>query len=116
MLKFEALANVGDIIKAYDFKPMEGRPDCFLTGRVVRKGSLYKGHWDGDDMINVYLCEGYEVEVLGGDEESAPIRKGHTMYVPYEVDFMEYDNRIELVATAEEVEMLVAYETEAVMH
>jgi hypothetical protein len=116
MLKFAELANVGDVIKAYDFKPMEGRDDCFLTGRVIRKGSLYKGHLNGDEIVSVYLCEGYEVEVIGGDAESAPFRKGNTMYVPFEIDFMEFDNRVELVATEAEVEMLIAAESEKVFH
>lgn len=108
MLKFESLANVGDIIKAYDFKPMEGREDSFLAGRVIRKGSLYKGHWDGDEMRKFYICEGYEVEVVGGCERSiAAGRKGTIALVPFEVDFMEYDERISIVATAEEVAMVM---------
>ena len=112
MLKFENTANIGDIIKAFDFKPMEGREDSFLAGRVVRKGSLYK-EYEGRKL---YLCEGYEVEVLGGDSESAPIRKGTTALVPFEVDFMEYDERISVVATEAEIEMLIAFETNEAIH
>ena len=38
MLKFEGIANVGDIIRAYDFKPMAGRDDAFIEG-VVEKAN-----------------------------------------------------------------------------
>lgn len=108
MLKFAELANIGDVIKAFDFKPMEGRPDYFLTGVVTNKGAMYKD-FDGN---KVYIGEGYTVDVIGGDAESVEMgRKNIEMYVPFKVDFMEYDNRIELVATKEEVELLVEAET-----
>ena len=113
MLKFANTAKIGDIIKAYDFMPMEGRPDCFLAGRVVAKGACYKELENGH---KVYLCEGYTVEVLGGDEESREFRKGATMFVPFEMDFMEFDNRVSVVVTAEEVEMAIAYETNEAFH
>jgi hypothetical protein len=112
MLKFENTANIGDIIKAFDFKPMADRPDSFLTGRVVEKGEMFQDF----DGRKVYIGNGYTVEVLGGDSESAPIRKGQTMYVPFEVDFMEYDERVEVVATEAEIEMLIAFETNEAIH
>lgn len=106
MLKFESLANIGDIIKAFDFKPMTGRPDMFLTGRVIAKGAMMQDLPGGN---KAYIGEGYTVEVLGGDDESVELgRKNVTMYVPFEVDFMEYDERVTLVATAEEFEMVMA--------
>lgn len=113
MLKFENTAKVGDIIKAFDFKPMEGRPDYFLAGRVIEKGPMYKEIEEGR---KVYIGEGYTVEVLGGDEESREIRKGSTMFVPYEIDFMEFDDRVSVAITAEEVEMVRAIEMEEVFH
>lgn len=104
MLKFESLAKIGDVIKSFDFKPMEGRPEYFLTGIVTEKGSMYKEIEEGR---KVYIGEGYTVNVIGGDEESVRIgRKNVTMYVPFEVDFMEYDERVTLVATKEELEMI----------
>jgi hypothetical protein len=36
MLKFAKIAQVGDTIRAYDFKPLVGREDCFVEG-VVKK-------------------------------------------------------------------------------
>lgn len=113
MLKFENTANIGDIIKAYDFMPMSDRPDTFLAGRVIEKGACYKELEDGR---KVYLCDGYTVEVLGGDEKSRRHRKGQTMFVPFEMDFMEFDERVSVIISSEEVEMLRAYENEEVFH
>lgn len=105
MLKFESLANIGDIIKSFDFKPMEGRPDYFLTGIVTAKGPMMQELPGGN---HAYIGEGYTVKVIGGDAESVEMgRKDVTMYVPFEVDFMEYDERVQLVATAEELEMVM---------
>lgn len=103
MLKFESLAKIGDIIKAFDFKPMGGRDDYFLTGIVTAKGKMYKELENGN---NHYIGDGYTVKVIGGDEDSKE-RIGLTMFVPYEVDFMEYDERVSLVATAEELELVM---------
>lgn len=117
MLKFESLAKIGDVIKAFDFKPMEGRPDYFLTGEVIAKGPMYKGHLDGDEIVKVYIGEGYTVRVIGGDAKSKEMgRINVEMYVPFQVDFMEYDERVSLVATAEEVEMLKAHVSGAEFH
>jgi len=110
MLKFENTAKIGDIIKAYDFQPMEDRPEVFMTGRVIAKGPI-KHPVHGFTMF-----EGYTIEVLGGDEKTRESRKGDTGYVPFEVDFMEYDNRVQVVVTEEEVEMVKAYYNEEVMH
>jgi hypothetical protein len=34
MLKFENIAKVGDVIRAYDFAPCAGRDDAFIEGVV----------------------------------------------------------------------------------
>lgn len=107
MLKFAEFANVGDVIKAYDFKPMEGRPDCFMTGIVTAKGPIYVDRDFGDGVIrNVYMYDGYTIKIIGADEDTREARIGDTGYVPFEVDFMEYDGRIELVATKEELDAI----------
>lgn len=114
MLKFENAANVGDVIKAYDFKPMAGRPDMFLTGRILAKGSMYKELENGH---KAYIGEGYTVQVIGGDAESVEMgRIGIEMYVPYEVDFGEFDERVQVVVTNEEFELVMMNEYEEVMH
>ena len=102
MLKFEALANVGDVIKAYDFKPMPEEmkadyPDRFLVGRVIEKGDVkHPRH-------NVVIYRGYTVEILVGRDGYI---KGETAFVPFEVSMGEYDERVECLITAEEIEIL----------
>lgn len=97
MLKFEALANVGDVIKAYDFMPMEGRPDCYMTGKVVAKGEVMHPEY------GVVMFRGYTIEIIDADEDTREARIGDIGYVPFEVALLEYDNRIEVVATAEDM-------------
>lgn len=96
MLKFEALANVGDKIKAFDFKPMPDRDDSYLVGRVVAKGACY-ADFDGR---RVHVCDGYTVYVTdsrSGSDAFDMKRVGTEMYVPFEVDFMDYNERVTLV-------------------
>ena len=108
MLKFAEFANVGDVIKAYDFKPMEGRPDCYMTGIVTAKGPIYVDRDFGDGVVRrVYHCDGYTIKIIGADEDTREARIGDIGYVPFEVSFLEYDERIELVATKEEVDLLI---------
>ena len=78
-LKFEGLA-IGTRIKAYDFEPMEGRPDMYVVGEIIRT------HNDPYD--------GYEILVTDSDHES---RIGTTVIVPLEVSMGEFDNRITVI-------------------
>ena len=86
MLKFAKIANPGDVIRAYDFKPMIGREDCYVEGVVVKVDN--KG----------YDCFVIEVtkDVFGGEVQpkGEHSRVGHEVLVPFEVSFMEYDARI----------------------
>ena len=98
MLKFENTANVGDTIRAYDFRPMSDRPDSYLVGEVVSKGPIFaKPHNDH----KVYLCDGYTVRVtesVTGVEMFDAERVGDEMYVPFEMSgFSEFDNRVEVI-------------------
>ena len=34
----------GDVIRAYDFKPMQGREDCFIEGEVIDAHSTEQGY------------------------------------------------------------------------
>ena len=79
MLKFENIAEVGDTIKAYDFEPMEGRPDYFLVGTVTAKGN-----------------GAYTITVTESPEHT--VREGIEMFVPFEVMFDEWDGRVSKVA------------------
>jgi hypothetical protein len=104
MLKFENLANVGDIIKAYDF---QGTKDYYLTGKVVAKGDVIHN--------GMMMYRGYTVKILTSGGEGTHYVEGEEAYIPFESTF-DYDGRIELVLTQEEIEMLLAYEEEETFH
>lgn len=86
-LKFEGVANVGETIRGYDFKPMVGRNDCFVEGTV-------------EAVTNEVGYKAYKVtctkDVFDGKENSKGkgSRVGKIVFVPMEVSFMEYDARI----------------------
>jgi len=87
MLKFEKLATVGDVIRAYDFKPMYGRSDCFIEGKVIsiNEERGYKAY--------KIMCinDFFDGKFRKGVRTS---RVAKEVYVPMEVDFMEYDARV----------------------
>lgn len=87
MLKFENIAKVGDIIRAYDFKPMYGRSDCYVEGKVVAITSEtgYKAF-----KIDCF-SDFFDGKFRKGVRSS---RVAKTVFVPMEVSFMEYDARI----------------------
>jgi hypothetical protein len=95
MLKFAETAQIGDVIKAFDFKPMEGREDSFLIGKVIAKGPIKRFEPELDREI--YLCDGYTIEIT---ECSDNVRTGDTGYVPFQVSMMEYDERVQVVEAA----------------
>ena len=82
MLKYANIAKVGQTIRAYDFKPMVGRDDCFVEG-VVKKIDN-KG----------YDCYVIEVTKDSWSDAQDKGRIGQEVLVPFEVSFMEYDGRI----------------------
>jgi len=79
MLKFETVAKVGDYIRAYDFKPMKGREDCFIEGDV-------------ESITNEQGYKAFKVTCRKDSWDNE--RVGKIIYVPLEVSFMEYDARI----------------------
>ena len=99
MLKFENTANVGDVIKAYDFEPMSDRPDSYLLGEVLEKGPIYaKPHYTAER--EVYMCDGYTVFVkdsVTGSLNHDIERVGRIMYVPFEMAMSDFDGRVEVV-------------------
>lgn len=82
MLKFANIAKVGDTIRAYDFKPMLGREDCFVEGVIKR--------------IDNKLYDAFVIEVTKDSWSDAedPGRVGKEILVPFEVSFMEFDARV----------------------
>ena len=87
MLKFANIAQVGQTIRAYDFKPMAGREDCYVEGRVL-------------DITCEMGYAAFKIEctkdIYGGESQAKGkgSRVGLTVYVPHQVDFMEYDARV----------------------
>lgn len=86
MLKFEKVATVGDYIRAYDFKPMRGRLDCYVEGEVLT-------------ITNEQGYKAFKIKVRndvynGTMDETEGSRNGKEVFVPMEVSFMEYDSRI----------------------
>lgn len=88
MLKFEKAAKLGDVIRGYDFKPMAGRNDCYVEGKVVKITS--------EAGYKAFKIECIK-EVFDGEIRTTKgkgSRVGKRIYVPMEVSFMEYDARI----------------------
>ena len=89
-LKFTNAADIDDIIRAYDFKPMAGREDCYVEGKVITKGY-------NPEMGYSCFCIKATRDVFGGEDQSEGTRGsrvGKLVYVPFEVDFLEHDARI----------------------
>jgi hypothetical protein len=75
----------GDIIRAYDFKPMVGREDCYIEGQVIDAHSTEQGY------------QAYKIRVTNdswreGEDDKGRI--GIEMFVPWRVDFSEFQGRI----------------------
>lgn len=75
------------VIRAYDFKPMADRPDCYIEGIVLDAGMIKHPELGCD------LFEGYTILIIEASSEDDP-RIGDTGYVPFKLDFMEFDGRI----------------------
>lgn len=74
----------GDVIRAYDFKPMAGREDCFIEGEVIDAHSTEQGY------------QAYRIRVTrdSWEPEGEQGRKGIEMFVPWTVSFNEFQGRI----------------------
>ena len=80
--------QVNDVIRSYDFKPMYGRPDCFVEGRVL--GFTNKTGFDSIEIrVLVDQFDGKRFEVMGRGS-----RVGEIIQVPIKVSLMEYPGRV----------------------
>jgi hypothetical protein len=77
MLKFEGKFSIGDYVRAYDFKP---RPDV---------SELYV-----EGYIREISRDGYVIEVV----KDTVFKHRTEIVAPFEVFFMEFDNRISLTS------------------
>jgi hypothetical protein len=89
MLKFEKAAIVGDTIRAYDFKPMVGREDCYAEGKVIE---IHDGALTGYKAFKIECTKDFFDGKFMKSGRSSRVAK--TVFVPMEVSFMEYDARI----------------------
>ena len=89
MLKFAKIAEIDDVIRGYDFKPMVGRGDCFVEGKVITKGVGSMGYAAYAIKVIRDVFDGKEIS-----KNEKGSRVGQVVYVPFQVDFMEYDARI----------------------
>jgi hypothetical protein len=84
-LKMVGLTVVeGDTIRAYDFKPMTGREDCFVEGQVLETNNTEHGY------------QAYKIRVTRdswSDSEDKG-RVGIEIFVPWRVSFSEFQGRI----------------------
>lgn len=88
MLKYSTVAEVGELIKAFDFEPCEGRPDVYLVGKVLKKGDVGVGY-------DAYLVECvYDSWDTARDSDPKHSRVGRKIFVPFEMMMLEYDNRV----------------------
>ena len=88
MLKFEGIATVGDIIRAYDFKPMAGRDDAFIEGVVIDANNNEQGYKAFKVKVTVDKFKKYETKV------TARNRVEQIAFVPHQTSFMEFDFRV----------------------
>jgi hypothetical protein len=80
------IIKINDVIRSYDFKPMYGRPDCFVEGRVIELTAAC-----GYDAIKIEVL----VDQFGEDRYvEAGGRVGEIVIVPVETSFMDYPGRV----------------------
>jgi hypothetical protein len=75
----------GDTIRAYDFKPMLGREDCFVEGEVLDCGDTTQGY------------QAYRIRVTRdswSDDLVSSGRVGDEIFVPWKVSFNEFQGRV----------------------
>ena len=87
MLKYENLAEVGMVIRGYDFR---GSKDAYIEGKVIAKGKV--------TIQGQYMYDAYTIIVEKDGAEFG--REGDEMYIPFETS-MDYDGRVELIDTCD---------------
>jgi hypothetical protein len=85
--------NEGDVIRAYDFKPMVGRSDCFVEGKVLERGNTEQGYQAYKIRVTRDVFDGREFNELAYKEVEKH-RVGDIVFVPWRVSFMEYPGRV----------------------
>jgi hypothetical protein len=87
MLKFAGCFQVGDKIRAYDFKPSPDRDNRWVEGVVLKT------------CVRVQGADCYEIAATRDSHYYRGV--GDRIIVPHQVAIMEYDDRIQLVEKEE---------------
>jgi hypothetical protein len=87
-MKFTNIAKVGDIIRAYDFKPCAGRDDAFIEGVVENANCNEPGFNCFKVTVTADKFTKYETKA------NKKNRVGQIVFVPHETSFMEFDFRV----------------------
>lgn len=77
-----------DVIRSYDFKPMYGRSDCFVEGRVLEMTNE-----PGYDAVKIRVLVD-EFDGRRHEERGHGSRVGEIVFVPLKVSFMDYPGRV----------------------
>lgn len=86
--------EIGDILKAYHFKPMEGLPDQFLIGKVTEINP--------DDAPQ--NCQCYKIDIYHNTLNDSSTEG----WIPMEVAFFEFDSRVSKTTLDEVRELKIA--------
>lgn len=89
MLKYQNLAEVGMVIRAYDFM---GNKEAFIEGKVIDKGAIKTP----EGAYTLYYGYTIQIEKDGADFG----REGDLGYIPFETS-LDYDDRVELIDTCD---------------
>ena len=82
--------QVKDTIRAYDFKPMVGRDDCYIEGTVLETNNTENGYQAYKILVTKDHFGNDRVSTKAGPDN----RVGIEMFVPWRTSFMEYQGRI----------------------
>ena len=85
-LKYANLAEVGDVIRGYDFR---GNKEAYIEGKVIAKGEV-------GDAYGRYLFYGYTIIVEKDGVQNEFGREGEKAYIHFETS-RDYDGRVELI-------------------
>ena len=85
-MEFTVVDN--DTIRAYDFKPMVGREDCFVEGVVLDSGDTSQGYQAYKIRVTRDVFDGKEFT-----ERRNGCRVGETVFVPWRTN-RDYQGRI----------------------
>ena len=81
-----------DTIRAYDFKPMLGRTDCFVEGVVLDSSDTSRGYQAYKIRVTRDVFDGKEFTERG--YKHLGNRVGEIVFVPWRVSFSEFQGRV----------------------